>query len=763
MPTEATFRFSTYLTLAFACVVIGYAEYELLPEVAVFAGLAVIGLGVLYFLESRVVLLSIPAANRLGGATGLVFLAWAGYRIKRELDTYELGNTGWHMLMVAMLGPLLMMSIVAKVARGEKHAGDYWFLHGAALTGVGLSAALAQDAVCFVLIGLYLLTAIWSLALFHLHRASGTVPRIPDKTGKPAPAAVAVTSEDYGRSMGFRTAFIWTVVAAVVVVPIYLLTPRSDAEKAEFGKPRIEIGYAADQMVDLNRTGSLNTNTEEAFEVTATYPDGRPKTDLSPNQRWRGATHLRYLNGKWLPEGQLPVIAPLASNEGVWAPPRLGPDQFILAFNVPTKVKSPVFADPIRWVPRQSPPIAVSAGGFLRGWMPVADGSFFDPLAPPHRRMFRYIQVYRVGEDPDLGSGFRLVPGQDEILSALRRNPVPRVTEYADRLIAQMIARGELPKEKEDWQDQRTLLPKQQYHDVIARAFSAHLATTPTLRYTTNLKREKTNVDAVEDFLFHVRSGHCERFASALVLLLRSQGIPAVYVLGFKGCEHQGDGRYIVKQEHAHAWVDALVSKPGLEGRLGGPEIRVYHWLSLDPTPGGADPTESDNSWWDTASSWVQTRFDSYVRDYTPAQRQKALSEFVEWLKRPATILGVGTGLALVLGVIVARRWRRRERTPEPEPAPESTRWFGELVALLASHGFVPAPGDTPREFAEATAVVLRQRPGCAQVAEVPLAWAEAYYQDRFGSVPPSDARLAELEAGLDSLRRALASGGAFS
>jgi hypothetical protein len=42
------------------------------------------------------------------------------------------------------------------------------------------------------------------------------------------------------------------------------------------------------------------------------------------------------------------------------------------------------------------------------------------------------------------------------------------------------------------------------------------------------------------------------------------------------------------------------------------------------------------------------------------------------------------------------------------------------------------------------------------EVAGVPLAWVQAYYQDRFGGMPPSDARLAELENQLDSLRQAL-------
>ena len=37
------------------------------------------------------------------------------------------------------------------------------------------------------------------------------------------------------------------------------------------------------------------------------------------------------------------------------------------------------------------------------------------------------------------------------------------------------------------------------------------------------------------DFLVNVKQGHCERFASALALMLRSQGIPSRVVVGFRG------------------------------------------------------------------------------------------------------------------------------------------------------------------------------------------------------------------------------------
>lgn len=753
MPTDASFRFSTYLALALACVAVGYAEYPLLPEVVAFAALAVVGLGVLYFLESRVTFLSIPAANRLGMAVGLVLMMWGAYRIKREVDTAEFINMGWHMLIVAMCGPLVMLAIVGKVARSDKHAGDYWTLHGVALAGVGLACAFAEEPACFVLVGLYLVAAVWSLTLLHLGRARGSIPPVPGGR-MPATKTVAVSADPTGHRTDFRLAVLWAVVAVAGAVPLYLLTPRSAAGKADFGKPRIEIGYAADQMVDLNRTGPLSTNTEPAFEVIATYPDGAPKTDLRPDQRWRGNKTLRqYANGEWKHvEWSAPAIrGPLAPLTPAWTPPDLGPGQFRLTYDVPGKLRSWFIADPVRWVPDQPSPLAFVSPAGLRGWLHVPDGAFhWEPGQRERVNPWRYVQMYAPADDPDASPPFRFAEWTfDSSFAILRHNPVPRVREYADAVIDGLVRTGELPR---DVRDEGTGFPRPVYRDLVARKLSAHLATDPNLRYTTDLRREKPKVDPIEDFLFHSKAGHCERFATALVLMLRSQGIPAVFVLGFKGCEHVEDGRYVVKQEHAHAWVEALVPVPGQAPR--DPFLLSYHWRALDPTPDGAGEEAAGGGWWDRTNATVGAWFREYVTDYTPEQREKALSAFVAALARPGTWVGLAAILALAFGLRAALR--RRARPPAaPLPAAQ-TRWFGALVTLLAEYGITLAPGDTPLEFAQTACSTLRARPACAAVAEVPLAWAEAYYQDRFGGAPPTAARLAELESGLAALRAAL-------
>ena len=106
-------------------------------------------------------------------------------------------------------------------------------------------------------------------------------------------------------------------------------------------------------------------------------------------------------------------------------------------------------------------------------------------------------------------------------------------------------------------------------------ATSASPASSATpCRWTWSIAR----LDPVEDFLVNRKQGHCEYFASALALLLRSIDIPARMVNGFKG----GDWNELtqsmnVRQKHAHSWVEAYIGKD---------ERNRPRWITLDPTPG---------------------------------------------------------------------------------------------------------------------------------------------------------------------------------
>jgi len=85
------------------------------------------------------------------------------------------------------------------------------------------------------------------------------------------------------------------------------------------------------------------------------------------------------------------------------------------------------------------------------------------------------------------------------------------------------------------------------------------------------LKEQDSGVNPVKDFLFNSKKGFCEHYATAMVLMLRSIGIPSRIVTGFAGGDLNEYGGYlIIRQSHAHSWVEAVIDG---------------FWLTFDPTP----------------------------------------------------------------------------------------------------------------------------------------------------------------------------------
>ncbi len=79
-------------------------------------------------------------------------------------------------------------------------------------------------------------------------------------------------------------------------------------------------------------------------------------------------------------------------------------------------------------------------------------------------------------------------------------------------------------------------------------------------RYSIYHKDKRNKRGGLSNFLLRSRSGHCEYFATAGVLLLRTAGIPARYASGYSVQEFSRlENRFIVRSRHAHAWVLAYV------------------------------------------------------------------------------------------------------------------------------------------------------------------------------------------------------------
>ena len=144
---------------------------------------------------------------------------------------------------------------------------------------------------------------------------------------------------------------------------------------------------------------------------------------------------------------------------------------------------------------------------------------------------------------------------------------------------------------------------------------------TPEFSYTRDLAsiERDSDLDPIVDFLINHKTGHCEYFATALALLLRSQDIPCRLVSGFRGGDYNPlGGFYDVREKHAHVWVEAYLEPQDCdEDMLATGQASGYgSWLRLDPTPGGSEQEQESPGLLDQAFDAVgfaQKIWDDYV------------------------------------------------------------------------------------------------------------------------------------------------------
>ncbi|MFB6187273.1 MAG: DUF3488 and DUF4129 domain-containing transglutaminase family protein, partial [Halobacteriaceae archaeon] len=89
-----------------------------------------------------------------------------------------------------------------------------------------------------------------------------------------------------------------------------------------------------------------------------------------------------------------------------------------------------------------------------------------------------------------------------------------------------------------------------------------------------SLEVDRPEDQIVDSFLFEMNKGYCVYFASAMVMMLRTQGIPARYVVGYTSGQRVAEDKWVVRGLDSHAWVEVYFPDIG--------------WVKFDPTPSGA-------------------------------------------------------------------------------------------------------------------------------------------------------------------------------
>jgi protein-glutamine gamma-glutamyltransferase len=194
-------------------------------------------------------------------------------------------------------------------------------------------------------------------------------------------------------------------------------------------------------------------------------------------------------------------------------------------------------------------------------------------------------------------------------------------------------------------------------------------------QYSQQLGHVPGGRDPVDWFLFDVKIGYCEQFATAETLMLRSLGIPARLATGYStGSYDPVLDQSVVRERDAHAWVEVWFPNHG--------------WVPVDPSPG--------------FSALAATQFPSHWA-------AGGIARLIPHLELGAPLAAIGSlglvgaipvGVAIAVLVVFAwawlrtRRWKRRAKAP---PGESELLWLYERVQRKLRRR--RAPPETPLEY----------------------------------------------------------------
>ncbi|NUO52252.1 MAG: DUF3488 domain-containing protein [Polyangiaceae bacterium] len=186
-------------------------------------------------------------------------------------------------------------------------------------------------------------------------------------------------------------------------------------------------------------------------------------------------------------------------------------------------------------------------------------------------------------------------------------------------------------------------------------------------QYSLTFERGRSK-DPIADFLTEQKRGHCEYFASAMVLLARAARVPARVVAGYRVEEQSPLGYWIVRERDAHSWAEVWI-----DGR----------WQTVDPTPssGAADASRAETPFFSALADGLRTTWEAVD----------------DWLGRRSPF-ELSLMLVGLFGVLILYRTLRGEKgaaaraaKPLDPPLPA----FAELLRALEALGIARPPALT--------------------------------------------------------------------
>jgi transglutaminase-like putative cysteine protease len=462
-------------------------------------------------------------------------------------------------------------------------------------------------------------------------------------------------------------------------LPLFLIAPRSGAAALtrSGGGPANFIGFS--ENVQLGQIGSLKQDDGLVMRVRIENED--PPRGL----RWRGVALDEFTGTGWRKSQDARKPEPVTERAGFF---QLGTTESLHRLTTQT-----FFLEPLESPVLFAAPRVVAVQGDLPFVRLDAEGSIQSRRHDFERMMYKAISDTDEPPLSELRDDMRPYPASYQRYLQLPERLDPRIVSLARQMILEGHARNRYDAAKTiEWQLQRD--------------------------FGYSLEMKAGGPEPLADFLFNIKAGHCEYFATAMAVMLRTHGVAARVVNGFLPGEYnEAAGAYTVRQSDAHSWVEVYF-----------PESRS--WVTFDPTPsaGRVNPASSGvTAQLQKYAEALELLWFQYVVGYDKQEQRSLavslhnrifdygrvvttlLATIRSYLTRNVLMVVVGLVL-IVVGVtffFFGRRlwqfvWRRGERAAlEGARSSSHVEFYEKLMQVMEQRGVPRDKAQTPLEFAE--------------------------------------------------------------
>ena len=505
------------------------------------------------------------------GAASILAVVYLGYYC---YDLFPGGLPSLERLIPATLRMIFFFTaLIIAIANRSR---DYFYLGLLAFLHMLMASLFVGSVLYLGLLCLFIILAILTYTSFEISRGCESGAPIAEDLG-------ALKSRQLGRRLTVL-AGVLTIAILTLSAGLFVIFPRTfGISSLRALQSDFRLGFADE--INLGATGTLALDDSPVMHIESINGVGLD------GLRWRGVGLSHFDGVRWsAPFGESVALSPETGVTPLIGERRRAPKGREIDYTVtmqPLQVKAIFLAGltesielPTRTFHEirvnETDSLFVDSGGLqplwysAKGWVSDRDSFKPAPVVELFSKKFRntYLQL-------------------------------PPVDPRIPRLARQIVGPHRLPLDK-------------------AKAIETYLL--DQYSYSLELPQQQVD-DPLVHFLFERREGHCEYFASAMAVMLRSQGIPARIAAGFYGGIYNPlTGRQVIRGSDAHSWVEAYINR--------------YGWLTFDSTPLAPSFADGWMSYWLILDA-IESSWTSWVLDYDVNQ-QLALAQALQTRTRDA-------------------------------------------------------------------------------------------------------------------------------